>query len=86
MFKSTGGSETTFLIRAGVPLYRAQVEAHARDAWRRAEELVRDRWANYVSAGRDTRAGAYAAYLLALEAESAGAGRLESSSQLSEAA
>jgi len=86
MFRSNGATEATYLIRDGVPLYRAQIEAHARDAWQRAEQLVRDRWTEYLSAGRETRAGAYAAYRLALEAEDAAANRLASSSQLSEAA
>jgi hypothetical protein len=66
----------TFLIRAGVPLYRAQIEAHALDAWRRAEALVCERWHGYLYADRLTRAGAYAAYLTALSAEAAAASRL----------
>jgi hypothetical protein len=67
----------TFLIRAGVPLYRAQIEAHALDAWRRAEELVCERWQGCLHADRVTRAGAYAAYLTALSAEAAAASRLQ---------
>jgi hypothetical protein len=77
MLQPTGDEAMTFLIRAGVPLYRAQVEAHARDAWRRAEALVRERWDGYVGADRATRAGAYAAYLTALGVEEAAAARLQ---------
>jgi hypothetical protein len=67
----------TFLIRAGVPLYRAQIEAHALDAWRRAEALVCERWQAYLHADRLTRAGAYGAYLTSLSAEAAAASRLQ---------
>jgi hypothetical protein len=55
----------TFLARAGVSLCRAQIEAHALDAWRRAD------------ADRLTRAGAYAAYLTSVSAEAAAASRLQ---------
>jgi hypothetical protein len=67
----------TFLVREGVPLYRAQIEAHALDAWRRAEALVCERWQAYLDADRLTRAGAYGAYLTALSAEAASASRLQ---------
>jgi hypothetical protein len=77
MFGSTRSDEMTFLVRAGVPLYRAQIEAHALDAWRRAEALVCERWRGYLHADRLTRAGAYAAYLTALSAEATAASRLQ---------
>jgi hypothetical protein len=67
----------TFLARAGVSLCRAQIEAHALDAWRRAEALVCERWQGYLYADRLTRAGAYAAYLASLSAEAAAASRLQ---------
>ena len=76
----------SFLIRPGVPLYRAQIEARARDAWRTADQLVWDRWSEYVGADSDTRAGAYAAYRTALETEAEAADRLQSVSRLTEAA
>jgi hypothetical protein len=53
----------TFLVRAGVPLYGAQIEAHALDAWRRAGALVCERWQAHLYADRLTRAGAYAAMI-----------------------
>jgi hypothetical protein len=77
MFGSRRDDNLTFFVRAGVPLYRAQIEAHALDAWRRAEALVCERWHAYLCADRPTRAGAYAAYRTALSAEAAAASRLQ---------
>jgi hypothetical protein len=46
-------------------------------AWRGAEVLVRERWAEYLAAGPDDRTGAFAAYLTALHAEDTAASELE---------
>ena len=43
-----------------------------------AEELVRERWAEYRAARLDDRPGAFTAYLAALDAEEAAAGELAS--------
>lgn len=63
----------TFLTRAGTPSYRTPLEARALGAWRGAEELVRERWKEYLGARGDTRKAAFGAYATALEAEAAGA-------------
>ena len=43
-----------------------------------AEELVRERWAEYRAAGLDDRPGGFTAYLVALDAEEAAARELAS--------
>jgi hypothetical protein len=43
------------------------------EAWRAAEQLVRERWTEYRAARREDRAGAFAAYTAALDAEAAAA-------------
>jgi hypothetical protein len=48
------------------------------EAWIRAEEFVRERWAEYRAARLDDRPGAFTAYLAALDAESAAARELAS--------
>jgi hypothetical protein len=75
----------TFLIRPGAPLYQAQLQALALDTWREAELLVQSRWDDFLVAGRATRRGAFAAYLAALDAETAAADEL-AHSHLAEAA
>jgi hypothetical protein len=75
----------TFLIRPGAPLYQAQLRARALDTWREAELLVQSRWDDFLAADRSTRRGAFAAYLAALDAETAAADEL-AHSQLAEAA
>ena len=66
----------SFLTQPGAPLYRAQLQAQALHAWREAEQLVCERWSSYRAAGRDTRTGAFAAYLAALDAEALAAHEL----------
>jgi hypothetical protein len=48
------------------------------EAWIMAEELVRERWAEYRAARLDDRPGAFAACLAALDAELAAARELAS--------
>ena len=48
------------------------------EAWIMAEELVRERWAEYRAARLDDRPGAFAAYHAALDAEEAAARELAS--------
>jgi hypothetical protein len=88
MFGSSEDTHNTFLIRPGESLYRAQIEAHALAAWRRAEKLVHERWSEYLGAEKQARAGAFAAYTTALEVEGTAARRLEAAlpAVLSEAA
>jgi hypothetical protein len=66
----------TFLIRPAARLYRAQRQARALDAWRDAEMLVELRWDTFRAAARASRRGAFAAYVVALEAEAVAAGEL----------
>ena len=77
----------TFLIRPGAPLYQAQLRARALDAWHDAELLVQLRWDTFLEADRASRAGAFAAYVAALDAEAAAAGELaDADSDLAQAA
>jgi len=66
----------TFLISPGAPLYKAQLQARARDMWRDAELLVELRWDEFRAAGRASRGDAFAAYVAALDAEAAAADEL----------
>jgi hypothetical protein len=75
----------TFLIRPGVPLYQAQLQARALDTWRDAGQLVQLRWDDFLVADGASRRGAYAAYVAALDAEAAAADEL-GHSHLAEAA
>jgi hypothetical protein len=88
MFGSSNDASKTFLIRPGEELYRAQIEALALAAWLRAEQLVRERWGEYLAAEKHVRAGAFAAYGTALAVEESAARRLEAaqSAPLREAA
>jgi hypothetical protein len=53
-----------------------QTYAHALEAWRSASVLVRERWTQLRMADTWTRAGAFAAYLTALDLEEATAAEL----------
>jgi hypothetical protein len=66
----------TFLLRPGVPLYAAQLHARALEGWRAAARLVSVRWDDVLIADRACRDDAFAAYLLALDAEAAAAAEL----------
>ncbi len=75
------------LLRRGTPLYPAQLQARALNAWRDAELVVRARWDAFLVADGASRRDAFAAYVAALDAETAAAGDLaEASSDLTEAA
>ncbi len=77
----------TLLVHPGTPLYHAQLQARALAAWRGAELVVRARWDAFLVADRASRRDAFAAYVAALDAETAAAGDLaEASSDLTEAA
>ena len=76
-----------FLVRSGTPLYQAQLQARALNAWRDAALLVRTRWDAFLVADGASRSDAFAAYEAALDAEAAAAGDLaDASSDLAEAA
>ena len=55
---------------------RAQLGARALDAWREAELQVHARWDAFLGADRGSRRAAFAAYLAALDAETAAADAL----------
>jgi hypothetical protein len=52
------------------------VYAGALEAWRDAEDRVRDRWEQFLAADREARRFAFAAYVAALDVEAAAAGDL----------
>ena len=54
--------------------------AQALDEWRTVAALVRDQWGAYVASERASRAHAFAAYLAALDLESAAADDLAAAS------
>ena len=66
----------TVRMRPGTPFHQPQ--PHTRASGRRngnaAERLVAERWSAYLKARREARAGAFAAYLAALDAAEAAAG------------
>lgn len=77
----------TFLVRPGTPLHQAQLEARALDAWRDAELVVQWQWDVFLVTDRASRRGAFAAYVAALDIESAAAGEFaDLHSDLAEAA
>jgi hypothetical protein len=84
MFEFDGrGADMTFLQRAGTPTR----ETRALVGWRDAEQLVRRRWSEFLAADGSSRRGAFAAYVAALRAEAAAAGKLaDAHSRAAEAA
>jgi hypothetical protein len=69
------------------PLYQAQLQARALNAWRDAELVVRAHWDAFLVADGASHRDAFAAYVAALDAEAAAAGDLaDASSDLAEAA
>jgi hypothetical protein len=46
-----------------------QEHERALEEWRSAERLVRERWAEFLAAGRASRSDAFAAYVAALDDE-----------------
>ncbi len=76
-----------FLVRRGTPLYEAQLQARALNAWRDAALTVRTRWDAFLVADGASRRDAFAAYVAALDCEAAAAGDLaDACSHLAEAA
>jgi hypothetical protein len=57
-------------------LFGARTQARALEAWRSAAQLVWTRWQTFLEAEPETRAWAFAAYLSALDQESAAAADL----------
>jgi hypothetical protein len=55
---------------------RVQPYAQALERWRSAEGLVSARWRAFLTAERESKPGAFAAYAIALEAEESAADRL----------
>jgi hypothetical protein len=50
--------------------------SRALEAWRDAEDRVRDRWENFLAADGEARKFAFASYVAALDVEAAAAGDL----------
>ena len=76
-----------FLVHRGTPVYQAQLQVRALNAWRDAELVVRARWDAFLVADGALRRDAFAAYVAALDAEAAAAGDLaEASCDLAAAA
>ncbi len=75
------------LLRRGTPLYPAQLQARALNAWRDAELVVRARWDVFLVADGASRRDAFAAFVAALDGAAAAAADLaDASSDLAEAA
>jgi hypothetical protein len=66
----------TFLTRAGARPYSAHLQVRALQAWRAAARLVSSRWEWVLVADRAARDAAFAAYVVALDAEAAAADEL----------
>jgi hypothetical protein len=58
------------------PTDAVQVHARVLEDWRRAAKLVSSRWREFRAAAADDRAGAFAAYVAALNAEATAADQL----------
>jgi len=55
------------------PLFPARGRDRALEAWREAADLVRVRWQVFLEADAESRSGAFASYVAALDAEEAAA-------------
>ncbi|HKP88393.1 MAG TPA: hypothetical protein VJT75_00315 [Thermoleophilaceae bacterium] len=66
----------TILIRRNEEQARVQLYAQALERWRSAERLVSERWRAFLGADCGSKAGAFAAYAIALRAEESAAGEL----------
>jgi hypothetical protein len=60
-------------------LFGARAQARALEAWRSAAQLLWTRWQTFLEAEPETRAWAFAAYVSALDEESAAAADLAGS-------
>ncbi|MEA2129424.1 MAG: hypothetical protein QOJ85_2315 [Solirubrobacteraceae bacterium] len=65
-----------FLARAGTRPYTAHLQIRALDAWRAAARIVSAQWESVLVADRAARDDAFAAYVVALDAEAAAADEL----------
>ena len=61
------------------PLHAVRNRAQALEAWQSATRLVWTRWEAFREAETEARAGAFAAYVAALDAEAAAADQLAAS-------
>jgi hypothetical protein len=66
-----------FLIKQDTLPFRRGTQMDALADWREAEQLVSERWEQYMAAERHEAPAAYSAYLAALDAEEAAASDLE---------
>ena len=66
----------SFLIRSRELLFEESEYAGALQAWRDAEDHVRDRWQEFLAADGKARRVAFAVYVAALDLEAAAAGDL----------
>jgi hypothetical protein len=66
----------TVLIRHKEGQKRVQLYTQALERWRSAEGLVSARWRAFVTAERESKPGAFAAYAIALRAEESAADEL----------
>jgi hypothetical protein len=68
-----GGAKVAVLTRPKAQVNQAQRRARAVETWRNAELVVSARWKDFLAADSETRPGAFAAYVIALDAEAAAA-------------
>jgi uncharacterized damage-inducible protein DinB len=73
------------LIRPRAKQSGVELDAEALERWRSAERLVSERWSAFLTAERESRPGAFAAYAIAVSAEESAADEL-ALVQLAEAA
>jgi hypothetical protein len=64
------------LIRPKAEQKRARLYTQALERWRSAERVVSERWGAFLAAERESKPGAFAAYVIALGAEESAADEL----------
>ena len=64
------------------PLFPARGRDRALEAWREAEDLVKNRWRIFLEADAESRSWAFASYLAALDAEEAAAAEMSVLTQI----
>jgi len=75
-FKPAEVAVMTVLIRPKEEQKRVRVHTQALERWRSAERLVSERWRAFLTAERESKPGAFAAYAIALRAEESAADEL----------
>jgi hypothetical protein len=75
-FKPTEVAVMIVRIRPKEEQKRASVYTQALERWRSAERLVSERWRSFLTAERESKPGAFAAYEMALRAEESAADEL----------